>query len=299
MYLYQKIEEVTHQKNDSRQTIGDYLLRHRQSIKQQSMQVIATATFTSKPTLVRFAQSLGYSGWREFMYAFEHEVANYDHNTYGDVDPNFPFDAEASTLEIIERLAQLRLESLKSTVNLLQPDVLDQAAQLIFKAQNVVIFGTSPNTYYGETFKRNLISIGKSTRVAPTDEGGLIANTMNPHDCALVISYSGNNPAVSPTSNLKILLPHDVPIIALTSGGDNYLRDYATVTLNISSKEKLYSKITNFATEESILFLLNSLFAKVFSLNYSQNRASKIDHSRSLESGRQASFKDILETPAD
>ena len=149
MYLFQRIEEAAFKQNDARRTIGEFILENRDQLQDLSMDEIAKRTFTSKPTLVRFAKYFDYSGWKEFMYAFSHEVAYYDENAYDDVDPNFPFSKEDDSLQIIENLMALKMQSIKDTVSHIAVEDLNQAAELIQKAENVVIYGTSPNYYYG------------------------------------------------------------------------------------------------------------------------------------------------------
>ncbi|SET52941.1 transcriptional regulator, RpiR family [Enterococcus malodoratus] len=296
MYLFQRIEEAAFKQKDARRTIGEFILENRDQLQDLSMDEIAKRTFTSKPTLVRFAKYFDYSGWKEFMYAFTHEVAYYDENAYDDVDPNFPFSEEDDSLQIVEHLMTLKMQSIKDTVSHITVEDMNRAAELINQADNVVIYGTSPNFYYGELFKRNLLTIQKKAFMSKSGENGLISNSLTNQNCAVIISYSGNNPDENPTSNVKLLKRSGVPIISITSGGKNYLRDYSDVVLNISSKEKLYSKIANFATQESVLFLLDILFAKIYSLDYEVNKKNKIANAKVLESNkRQTTLKDLSE----
>ncbi|WP_321387885.1 MurR/RpiR family transcriptional regulator [uncultured Enterococcus sp.] len=295
MYLFQRIEEAVFKENDAKRVIGEFILENRDRLQEFSMEDIAKQTFTSKPTLVRFAKFFGYSGWKEFMYAFTHEVAYHDDTAYKDVDPNFPFLGTDDSLEMIENLVSLKIQSIKDTVSLMAVEDLNKAAAIIQKSANVVIYGTSPNYYYGELFRRNLLSIHKKAFMANSGESGIISHTLTEKDCAVIISYSGNSPEESPTSNVKILKKNNVPIISITSGGKNYLRDYSDIVLNISSKEKLYSKISNYATQESILLIVEMLFSKVFALDYEANMEKKLASSRQLESRRQATFKDLSE----
>lgn len=294
MYLFQKIEEAVFKQFDARRIIGEFLLANREKIADYSMEEIANLTHTSKSTLVRFAKYFDYSGWKEFVYAFTHEVAQFDASNL-DVDSNIPFDGSADTIEIIENVANLRIQTIKETSSLMSVTDINQAAQLLMQAETVVIYGRSPNSYFGKSLKRNLNTIGKKAFFADADESGLVSNSLTQKDCALIISYSGNNPDSYPMKNMKLLLKNHVPIIGITSGGDNYLRDYSTITLNISSREKLYSKIANFSTEESIQFILDILYAKVFSLNYDLNMQLKVANSRSLEMKRKTTFRDISE----
>jgi DNA-binding MurR/RpiR family transcriptional regulator len=294
MYLFQRIEEAVFKQFDARRTIGEFLLANREELPNYSMDEIAKLTHTSKATLVRFAKYFDYSGWTEFMYAFTHEVVHFEENTF-EIDPNIPFTRSADTLEIIENIANLRIQTIKETSSLMSVDDISKAAKIISQANNIIIYGRSPNSYFGELFKRNLNTIHKKAFMADGDESGLISNTLTSEDCAVIISYSGNNADTYPMKNVKSLLNSHVPIISITSGGENYLRDYSTIVFNVSSREKLYSKISNFSTEESILFILNVLYAKIFALDYDNNMEMKIENSRTLETRRMTNFKDISE----
>ena len=79
--------------------------------------------------------------------------------------------------------------------------------------------------------------------------------------------------------------------------GDNLLRQHATCTLSMSSRERLYTKISNFATEESINFILNMLYACYFSKDYEKNLDFKTKASRILEFERFSENSDIQEKP--
>ena len=48
----------------------------------------------------------------------------------------------------------------------------------------------------------------------------------------------------------RTLKGRSVPIIAITSLGDNELKKYADVVLHISTREKLYSKIAGYSNED-------------------------------------------------
>lgn len=82
-----------------------------------------------------------------------------------------------------------------------------------------------------------------------------------------------------------------VKLIGLTSDGGNYVHQEMDTILTLSSRERLYKKISNFSTEESILFLLNILYAGVFSKNYN----FKVQNSTILEETRIFHQTDIKE----
>jgi len=91
------------------------------------------------------------------------------------------------------------------------------------------------------------------------------------------------------------LKQQEVKLIGLTSDGGNYIHQEIDTILGISSRERLYKKISNFSTEESILFLLNILYSSVFSKNYMKNYSFKVQNSMNLEKTRIFHQTDIKE----
>lgn len=289
MFLFQKIEELMMTYSDARRSIGAFVIQERANLYKYTINDVAENTFTSKATVVRFAKALGFDGWKEFMKAFIAEI-KYEETHQNDVDANYPFTEKDSPEEIKEKIKNLQIQSIEDTADLLEIEMLEKATNYLLNAKHIFIFGLSPNTFLGELFRRKMITIGKSVEIARSGETGLISRTLSNNDCAIVISYSGNNDTTDSTCHLKTLLNNNVPVIGITSGGDNLIRRNLDCVLTISSKERLYSKISNFATEQSIQYILNVLFANYFSKNYENNYKFKLQSSKILETRRIASL---------
>ena len=296
MFIFQKIEEAALKSNDSRQYIADFLLREKTNVRNYSMQQIADATFSSKTTLVRFAKKLGFSGWMEFLDKFLEE-AHYLENHFSAIDPNLPFGKDDSLAEIISKISMLQIESIQDTVELVSEEDIKTAGDMILRARRIVLFGMSPNAFLCHLFARKLAAIGILAAVAETDEGGIMTEAMGPEDCAVLVSYSGNNPKRKPMRFVKALKERNVPMIAITGLGDNYLRENIPCCLSISSRERLYSKISTFATEESIQFLFNVLYSYCFSKNYVGYYNHKLRNSIYLEYQRYPSSSEMKDDP--
>ena len=82
---------------------------------------------------------------------------------------------------------------------------------------------------------------------------------------------------------------------ALPAGGPAKPTQNAVKIYVISSRERLYSKISTFATENSILYILNVLFSYYFAQNYEENLDRKLNTSRLLEQERRTTSPDLLE----
>lgn len=241
MYLFQKIEEMMMRYEDARKTIGDFVLKEQKDLHKYTIGEIAEKTYTSKSTVTRFAKTLGYSGWKAFMKDFVAEQ-RYQMENQGNADANFPFEKGDSTEVIMRRIKQVQIESIEDTYNLMEPAMVDLAVEHLLNARHIVIFGLSPNIYLGELFRRKMVTIGKQVDIAGLGETGIISRTLTEQDCAIVISYSGNNEYAEPAIHIKTMLSNHVPVIGITSGGDNYIRKSLNCVLTMSSRERLYTK---------------------------------------------------------
>ena len=285
MFLFQKIEELMMTHSDARHAVGEFVLQEKENLYKYTTNEIAEKTYTSKATVVRFAKTLGFNGWKDFIKAFIAEM-KYQEAHQTDIDANYPFHETSSTKEIIEGLKQVQIESIQDTSDLLDIQEVRRAVDYMAEANRIIIFGLSPNIYLGEVFRRKMMGIDKLVEVSRIGEMGITARTMTSHDCAIIISYSGNNENEAPMCHLSTLIDNKVPIIGITSDSENYLRKNATCVLTMSSKERLYTKISNFATEESIQYILNILFSFFYARNYRENNSFKLRSSRVLENKR-------------
>lgn len=294
MFLFQRIEETMMKYSDARHAVGEFIIREQDNIYNYTIGEIAERTYTSKATVVRFAKAMGYDGWKEFMKDYIAEV-RYQKAHENAIDYNFPFQEGAKTQTILSSLQDLQVETIRETRDLIQEDIMELAVRRLLRGKNIVLFARSPNHYLAGLFARKLCSIGRLARVAAGGETGLIAASLGPEDCAVIISYSGNNPTKEPLDKIKILKKNHVPLIGITSGGENYIREQIDCVFTMASRERLYTKISNYSTEESLGFILNSLFSCVFAKNYRENKNFKILTSRVLEQERYTQIRELQE----
>lgn len=278
--------------HDARYAVGEFVLHEQSNLHKYTINQIAEYSYTSKATVVRFAKTLGFDGWKEFMKAFISEM-KYLEQHKADADVNYPFDAKSSVNEIIDSIKKVQIESIQDSADLLDVEMLEKAVHYLIKAKHIIIFGLSPNIFIGELFRRKMITIKKQVDIAKLGEMGIISNTLTEDDCAIMISYSGNNEHAEPMCYIPTLLENKVSVIVITSGGDNYMRKELDCVLTMSSKERLYTKISNFATEESLQYIFNVLFSCYFAKHYQDNNLYKLQNSKILESSRWAVLKSM------
>lgn len=265
--------------------IIDFILKKQEKIKDYSTKMIGDETYTAPSTIIRIAHKLGFQGWSDFKEAFLDEVF-YLNNHFQEINPNYPFTTQDTIMQIAHKITQLHIESAKDTASLIHHDTLQSAIQIIRKANVVKVFAIANLNYVGEEFVFKLNRIHKKAYINSVQDNQFQDAIMSTSDeCAICLSYSGETPTLLKTAHF--LKENKVPIIAITSLGNNSLSSLATVSLNISTREKSFSKIAGFTSLESMNIVLNILYSCLFSLDYQKNLNYKINIAKRVELNRE------------
>lgn len=267
MLLIEKIKATKFSPNET--IVINYIFEKKAQIQQQTIREIAANTFVHPSTLIRIAKKLEFSGWNQFKEQLVKEFS-YVETNFIDIDPNIPFDKMDNVLTIANKIANLEKETIEDTRSLLSISYLEEATNKLINAEKIIVFGNNSNLLMAQDFILKMGRIGKVIIPALT-VGESMYNAYSCHstDCCLLISYSGES--IEMLQVARILKQKRVSIVSLTSIGDNSLTKLSDVTLNLTTRERLYSKIGNYTINESIFYLLNVLYSCCFSKNYSAN----------------------------
>ena len=289
MFIMQKLETI--HLSSLQKEVAQYILDKKLDIEKLTLQELANQTYTSPATIIRLAKKLGYDGYEAFKTDFLEEQ-EYILTYFKHIDPNFPFTKNDTIQTIASKMTTLSKETLDDTLSLLKHDDLQKAVALLKKAKIIHLSAISYSLLLGQTFQLNMNRLGKMVHICPViGEELFMNNLIQKEDCLLMISYSGQIDSMIHLARLA--KRKGVSIIVITSLGDNDLKKYGDVVLNISTREKLYSKIGGFVNENSIKLILDILYACYFELNYDENLNKRIDISKESETNRFSSL-DIM-----
>lgn len=276
--LLAQVRDLAQGRVGSRQSIAQLLVGEGSGLARLTMAEVAQLSYTSKPSLVRFAQALGYPGWLDFADAYvaaarrAEEVAE---GAYADV--NFPFEADTPSGILAKQVLSLEGHALEQVLLTVDHAALQEAARRVVGANQVVCFAVAQNRFYCENLAFRLGQIGIECLVPGTEESPLVARGMGPSQCALLVSYSGQGVQRPPATFLPALQDQGVPCVAVTNSGDNWLRHHCDCVLAFPPEERLYSKIAGYYSETATSFLLDLLFSLCFQANYDKNVQRKLD----------------------
>ena len=283
--------------SQSEQTVVDYILEKKTDIEPMTTKQIAAAAFTVPSTLIRIAKKMNYAGWNDLKEDYLKEE-RYLQSHFTEIDPNYPFQRHDSIMTIAAKIASLRNESVNDTLSLMTHDELQGAIRIMRDASLIGLFAASNNLYISREFKHNMSRIKRRVEIYDT-QGEIVFNAslMEQGQCAIIISYSGETaPLIRVAHTLKL---KGIPFIAITNIGENTISRLADVTLHITTRERLFSKIATFTTDSAIEYLLDVLYSCVFALNYDDNVNLKATMSKIVEKERFSDTKSINEALSD
>ena len=250
------------------QQLGISALAMGEDVRGLSIKEFAARTNVSVASVHRFCKKLGLEGFKDLkveLIRLTTEAGN-----RRDVDINFPFDANSTPAQVMERMEGLYQTTLAETQELLDPAQLDYAAKLIANARQVDIFTGSHNLYPAGMFRDRLLSAGKST----TCYGGVEAQVRTallasgPDHVAIVISYSGLAP------NLREILPilssRHVPVIVIGTPYCARIHPGFAAYLTVGDHESMTHRIAQFASHIAVQYVLDSLYSSYFAKDYAR-----------------------------
>ncbi|ENK1244158.1 MurR/RpiR family transcriptional regulator [Clostridium botulinum] len=265
----------------SEKIIVNYILKQKYNIKNKTIKEMSKDTFVNPSIFIRVSKKLGYTGWSELKELFLKEITYLDSN-FKNIDVNIPFDKNDNYISISNKLGKLNQITIKDTLSLLHNDNLENAVEILNSASDIKLFANNESILISQDFALKMNRIKKYVSICTVDgEQVFEAFNCRENSCAIIISYSGETKRLLKT--IPILKKYNIPILAITSLGNNTLANNADCVLHITTRERLYSKISNFTSNNSICFILDILYSCIFSKNYEENLTHKIKVSKLVD----------------
>ncbi|OUQ10849.1 sugar isomerase [Massilimicrobiota sp. An142] len=283
--LIHKIEKTHFSPSES--IIIDYILKKGKDIKNMTIAQIANETYTSSPLFIRIAKKLGFDGWNEFKEAYLKELDYLYLNQ--EVDANIPFVVNDDIMNIAYNLCVLERETIQDTYSLISHDDLQKAIRLLRNCKYIDVYSRSVHMHIVRSFQERMYILHRHVQLCSlSDELNSTYLMSDQNHCAIIISYSGHAPHIKHL--IETLRKKQTSIIAITNLEDNELSLLADVTLRMSSRELIYTKIADFASSLSLKYILDILYSCIFSIHYQQNLDNCIQIAKELDNTQHEEF---------
>ncbi|WP_435742872.1 MurR/RpiR family transcriptional regulator [Microbacterium sp. PMB16] len=222
---------------------------------------LAKLCHTSLSTVARFAQSLGYSGYRELRVAVARTItlAQAQQARFG-LDST-AIDPDDEPVAIAAKLAAMEIDAIEKTARAIDAAGLDRVARAIVAARHIDLFGQAASSLTAQDLQLKLARIGCSVSHSPDPHLAVTtASLRTVDDVAIAFSHGGET-----QETIRALeVAHDAGAlaVAVTSAPESALALVADVVLLTHAIESPF-RMAAMSSRIAALALVDVLFVRV------------------------------------
>ena len=240
-------EELT----ELEQEIARYFLQVDTIVDDLSSQQVTQKLHVSQAALTRFAKKCGFTGYREFVFQYQHQANKQDTHSH----KHSPL-----TKRVLRSYSNLR----EQTQDLIDEAQLERVAQLIEDAERVYFFGTGSSGLIAREMKLRFMRLGVVCE-ALTDQDGFAWTTSIMYENCLVLGFSLSGTTQSVLDSLLDAMEMGAKTILFTSAPNKNSQAYTETILVASHSQSSY--IQRISAQLPMLILIDLIYAYFLEIN--------------------------------
>ena len=240
-------EELT----ELEQEIARYFLQVDTVVDDLSSQQVTQKLHVSQAALTRFAKKCGFTGYREFVFQYQHQANKQDTHSH----KHSPL-----TKRVLRSYSNLR----EQTQDLIDEAQLERVAQLIEDAERVYFFGTGSSGLIAGEMKLRFMRLGVVCE-ALTDQDGFAWTTSIMDENCLVLGFSLSGTTQSVLDSLLDAMEMGAKTILFTSAPNKNSQAYTETVLVASHSQSSY--IQRISAQLPMLILIDLIYAYFLEIN--------------------------------
>lgn len=240
-------EELT----ELEQEIARYFLQTETIQDDLSSQQVTQKLHISQAALTRFAKKCGFTGYREFVFQYQHQASKPDTHSH----KHSPL-----TKRVLRSYSIMR----EQTQDLIDEEQLERVAQLIDNAERVYFFGTGSSGLIAREMKLRFMRLGVVCE-ALTDRDGFAWTTSIMDENCLVLGFSLSGTTQSVLDSLLDAKDMGAKTILFTSAPNKNSQAYTETVLVASHSQSSY--IQRISAQLPMLILIDLIYAYFLEIN--------------------------------
>ena len=240
-------EELT----ELEQEIARYFLQPETIQDDLSSQQVTQKLHISQAALTRFAKKCGFTGYREFIFQYQHQASKQDTHSH----KHSPL-----TKRVLRSYSIMR----EQTQDLIDEEQLERVAQLIEDAERVYFFGTGSSGLIAREMKLRFMRLGVVCE-ALTDQDGFAWTTSIMDENCLVLGFSLSGTTQSVLDSLLDAKEMGAKTILFTSAPNKNSQAYTETVLVASHSQSSY--IQRISAQLPMLILIDLIYAYFLEIN--------------------------------
>lgn len=246
----------------SEQKVADFVLLHGPEVARMSVASLAIQCGVSDPTVVRFANHIGFDGFSDFKLEL---MKDWGQKTVRDNPAPLLVDLYVKPDDRLEdipaKMVNTTIRALTDTLNMMNQSAYRQAVAAIVNAGIIDIYGVGNSGSIANDLMNKFLRIGLNARAFDDNHLQQISSlSLNKNDVAIGISHSGSTRDVVDT--LKLARESGATTIALTNFKASKITEYADIELLTGDFETTFYSET-MVSRISLLAIVDMLYMGV------------------------------------
>lgn len=210
--------------------VASYVLDNGGQVIYQSITELASATGTSDATIIRLANTLGYSGYQELKIALARELVSPDKNIHDDIEPG-------DALPVAVRKAfRANVQAVSDTLDVLDLDSLKDAVDAVIAAKQVYLYGVGTSALAAQDAYYKLLRVGiHANFYADMHMQAMSTALIGSDDVVIGFSHSGSTKDV--VDIIDLAKARGARVICITNRVRSPLAKLADIMLRTASEE--------------------------------------------------------------
>ena len=254
--ILRQLEGVRSAVGPARRKVIDYVLEHPDDVIFLSITELAQQAEVSEATVVRLFQEMNYRGYQDFKIKLSRELspgAQQLDNTINEGD---------SPIQVLRSLVNLSIETLRSTVEIVDEATLARVVEAMSRAQRIEFLGMGGSgSVAGDAYHKFLRLGIPVNAVSDAHDAAQVCSVLGPSDVALFVSHSGATKDVLEAAQLA--RDAGATVVAITRYGRSPLTRIAHHVLPTVSAETRY-RSEAISSRIAQLVIIDTLMVSVY-----------------------------------
>jgi len=227
------------------QQVARFLLQNPNLVAMQSINMLAEQCGTHPSIVVRFAQSCGYTGFKQLQAVFQHRLTSSApgyHERIRALNADLQSNGVKSNMDFLNQLIARDIATLNELVHSVTEEILEKAATILAGSDTIFIAGQMRSDPVAR-FLRYVLSILKKKVNLLDAAGGLateISRLMAPNDALIAIAFRHYAKEVVQIGD--IARENGTPSIVITDSILSPLAKNASVLFTVPEEEYSFSR---------------------------------------------------------
>ena len=255
--VFEKINTEYYELTSAEKKVADYAVIHQQRTQFMSISELAEEAGVAEATISRFCRRLGYKGYSAFKLAIANATAGRSELPVRE-DEVLPAD---SVQEMARKVYDTDLEAMTQTLELIRPEAIRRAADMVVSASRVLCMGQGGSTILSQECAHLFSTIQMNfTAVIDSHLQAIAASQLTPSDVVIYFSYSGSTKEL--LKNMRIIRERKARVILITRFPKSPGASFADIVLQCGSREGPLQG-GSVAARVAQLYLIDVLFGEV------------------------------------